>query len=90
MHWLTRAANQGDVESQYSLGSVLYEGKLVPRDHVAAGQWILLAAGSDHSEARRLLKEMELFLSASDLAAARKRAEAFKPAPRNATTGKDN
>jgi TPR repeat protein len=68
---------------------ILYEGELVPRDKVAAGQWILLAAGRGHSEARQLLKEMELFLSADDLAEARKRAHAFKPTPHKAATGKD-
>jgi hypothetical protein len=88
--WLARAADQGDAESQYDLGLILYKGKLVPRDHVAAVQWILLAADSSHSEARQLLKEMELLLSPDGLAEARERAHAFVPTPREAATGNDN
>jgi TPR repeat protein len=88
--WLARAANQGDVESQYDLGLILYKGNFVPRDPVAAVQWILLATDSGHSEARRLLKEMELLLSPKGLAEARKRNDAFKTALREAATGEDN
>jgi len=88
--WLARAANQGDIESQYDLGLILYEGKLVPRDPVAAGQWILLAADRGYSEARRLLQEMELLLNPDSLAEARECARAFVPTPCEAATGKDN
>jgi len=90
MIWLARAADQGDAQSQYDLGLILYKGKLVPRDDATAVQWILLAADSGHSEARQLLKEMELVLSPDHLAEARKRAHAFKLAPRAVATGEDN
>jgi TPR repeat protein len=79
MQWFSRAAEQGHAEAQYRLGLLLYEGKLVPRDNTAAGQWILLAAGGGNSDARHLMREMELFISADELAEARKRATAFKP-----------
>jgi TPR repeat protein len=78
--WFGRAADQGDVESQYELGLMLYKGTLVARDDVTAVQWIRLAAGRGHSEAQQLLKEMELLLNPDHLAAARKRAEAFRAA----------
>ena len=90
MIWLARAADQGDAQSQYDLGLILYKGKLVPRDDATAVQWILLATDSGHSEARRLLKEMELLLSPKGLAEARKRNDAFKTALREAATGEDN
>ena len=77
--WLAKAANRGNVAAQYRLGLILYEGKLVRRDNVGAGQWVYLAADQGHVEARRLLKEMEFMLEAGELAEARKRAEGFKP-----------
>jgi tetratricopeptide (TPR) repeat protein len=80
VQWLTRSANQGFADAQYLLGKVLYEGKLVPRDTVVAGQWVLLAAQAGNKDARYLWSEMELFLSPADLASAREQAAAFKPA----------
>ena len=84
VQWFTRSASQGNVEAQCRLGLFLYEGKLVKGDNIAAGQWILLAAGQGSVEAKRLLKEMELFLSADQLAEARKRAAGFKPVKKSA------
>lgn len=80
MMWLARAAEQGHAEAQYRLGRFLYEGKLAPRDNIAAGQWIVLATRNGHAEAKYLLQEMELFLSGGELAEARKRAAGFKVA----------
>ena len=77
--WLNKSAAQGNDEAQYLLGLILYEGKLVAEDRVAAGQWILLAAAADNTDARRLFKEMQLFLSAGETAEARQRAASFKP-----------
>jgi TPR repeat protein len=84
--WFTRSAQQGNDEAQYCLGMILYEGKLVPEDRVAAAQWILLAAAAKNSDARYLLKELQLFLTAGELAEARKRADAFKPVKQPAAT----
>lgn len=80
VQWLTRAAKQGHSDAQFSLGKILYEGASAPRDNVAAGQWILLASGAGQKEAKYLWQEMELFLSADELAAVRKLAADFKPA----------
>ena len=77
--WFTRSAAQGNDEAQHRLGLILYEGKLVPEDRLAAAQWILLAAAANNSDARYLLKELQLFLTAGELAEARRRADAFKP-----------
>ncbi|HLP77564.1 MAG TPA: tetratricopeptide repeat protein, partial [Candidatus Paceibacterota bacterium] len=79
LRWLARAAGQGHTQAQYRLGLFLYEGKIVPRDNAAAGQWILLAMRSDNTDAKHLWKEMGLFLSATELAEARRRADDFKP-----------
>jgi tetratricopeptide (TPR) repeat protein len=76
--WFTRAAGQGHTRAQYRLGLLLYEGKILPRDNAAAGQWILLAMRSDNQDAKHLWQEMELFLSADEQVEARKRAADFK------------
>jgi TPR repeat protein len=77
--WLTKSAEQGDDDAQHLLGLLLYEGKLVAADRVAAGQWILLAEAAGNANAKYLFKEMQLFLTAEELAEARKRADGFKP-----------
>jgi len=88
--WFGRAADQGDLESQYELRLMLYKGTLVSRDDVTAVQWILLAAGRGHSEAQQLLKELELLLNPDHLAEARERAHALVPTPSAAGTENDN
>jgi tetratricopeptide (TPR) repeat protein len=82
VQWLNKSAAQGNADAQYRLGLILYDGKVVTRDNVTAAQWVYLAADHKHVEARRLLKEMQLFLSAADLAEARKRADDFQPVQR--------
>ena len=79
IQWLTRSAKQGNDDAQYLLGQLLYDGKIVPGDNVAAGQWVFLAAGAGNTDAKSLWKEMEIFLSAGEQAEARKRAADFKP-----------
>lgn len=77
--WFSRSAEQGNTEAQFNLGRLLYNGKLVPRDKIAGCQWVILAAESGSKEAKGLLREMELFLTQTELAEARKRAAEFKP-----------
>ena len=71
-----------------TVSAVSLRGQTWRRDNVAAGQWILLAAGQGRVEAKRLLKEMELFLSADEFAEARNRADAFKPVKQSAANPK--
>jgi TPR repeat protein len=77
--WLNKSAEQRNDDVQFLLGRILYEGKLVAADRVAAGQWILLADAAGNANARTLFKEMQLFLTAAELAEARQRADGFKP-----------
>jgi Flp pilus assembly protein TadD/TolB-like protein len=79
IQFLTRSAKQGNDEAQYFLGKLLYEGKIVPADKVAAGQWLWLADHAGNKDAKFLWKELEIFLSAGERAEARKRAADFKP-----------
>jgi TPR repeat protein len=78
--WLTQAAEQGKDEAQELLAKVLYEGKGVAKDEVTAARWAYLAARQNRAEAKSLLREMELFMDATDLARARKEADSFKAA----------
>lgn len=79
MGWFTRAAEQGSADAQHDLGLMLYEGKLVPEDMVAAYMWMSLAAAQDHKKARTWLRHMEIFIRSDEVAEARKRAGAFTP-----------
>ena len=86
--WLTESARRGCIEAQYRLGKSLYEGEIVPRDNVAAGQWIFLAARGGNKDAKYLWEEMKLFLSPGELAKASKAADAFKAATDQSFEGK--
>lgn len=77
--WLNLSAAQGNEDAQYRLGLILYEGKLIPADHVNGAKWVLLAEAGGSREARWLIKEMKVFLSAGEMAEARRRADEFKP-----------
>ncbi len=77
--WITRAAEQGMPDAQHNLGSMLYEGKLVPEDMVAAYTWMSLAAAQEHKKAKSMLRYMEIFIHPDQLTEARKRVAAFKP-----------
>lgn len=52
LDWLRRAAEQGTVPAQYSLGALFAEGRLVARDTKTAAAWFLRAANEGHSEAQ--------------------------------------
>jgi len=77
--WFTQSAEQGNEDAQYQLGLILYEGKQAARDPVAGAQWVCLAADKKHREARHLLSELRLFLTADEMAEARKRADVYQP-----------
>jgi TPR repeat protein len=79
VRYLQLSAEQGYSPAQYLLGSIVYTGKLLPCDKVAACQWILLAARDGERKAKSLLKELQLFLDKDQLAEARRRADAFEP-----------
>lgn len=83
LRWYRAAARQGHVAAQMNLGDYLARGLGAKRDPVAAWMWLELAArqGSDWSAARRgtIAKSM----TADEIAEARRRADAFRPATGN-------
>jgi TPR repeat protein len=59
MNSLTKAAEQGDVEAQISLGRIYLQGlPAVPRDAARAREWLLRAAPSRHPSATYFLGVM--------------------------------
>ena len=70
VNWYRRAAEQGYVAAQYSLGVGYYKGDGLPQDHVLAHVWANVAATNGYADAvgvRNIITEQ---LSASDLATA--------------------
>ena len=52
MRWYQLAAEQGDTNGQFHLGSVYAAGRGVPMDYVLAHMWFNLAASRETGEAR--------------------------------------
>jgi len=59
-YWMTKAAERGNVNSQYNLG-LLYKGdmdtKYISVDFAKAGYWLSIAARNGDKEAERILRE---------------------------------
>ena len=49
---LRLAAEQGDAQSQFGLGTLYYEGRQLPQNDAAAARWIGLAADQGHAVAQ--------------------------------------
>ena len=58
MHWLTRAAEAGKLESQFQLGSAHLHGTYTPPDHEKARHWLAKAADAGHVNATHDLASM--------------------------------
>jgi localization factor PodJL len=67
----TRAAEAGDVDSQYMLGRLYAMGLGVPQDYVRAWVWDQRAAAAGNSDANAARADMEAILTPSQLAMAR-------------------
>ena len=57
--WYLKAAEQGDVRAQYSLGYMYAKGQGVPQDYIEARRWYRKAAEQGNPEARRALKWLQ-------------------------------
>lgn len=74
---LERAAESGDLNAQTRLAAALYSGQARTTNFLSAYQWAFVAAARGSTEARHLVREMELFLSPTNLAEARAAANAL-------------
>jgi len=57
--WYLQAADSGHIQSQFLVGSMLYEGTVVPKDVASATTWLELASNNGHLEAQSLLHVIE-------------------------------
>jgi len=81
VRWFSRAANLGYVDSQFNL-AVLYErGDGVPQSLVDAYKWYAIAGAQGDAESKLRIEALRTQLSADDLAAAQRAADAFRPQP---------
>ncbi len=77
--WFRRAAAQGFANGQNNLGFAYWQGRGVPRDDAEAYFWIELAAAQGHEKAARSRFLLRLGLDEEQIAAAEKRARAWRP-----------
>jgi TPR repeat protein len=56
--WYLKSANQGNVEAQYNLGCIYFNGKYVPEDDAKALKWFRKAAEQGHASAEYNLGSM--------------------------------
>lgn len=86
--WAERAAEQGSISAMLTAAELLYSSSLGTPDPVRALRWATLARKYGEPKAKSLIQEMELFMSAEQVAAARKLADSFVPAPAELPKGK--
>jgi TPR repeat protein len=82
--WYRRAAQQGHVPAQYSLGLMYYNGQGVRQDNVQAHLWFSLAAEGGEMEAVSQRDVVTKLMSPEDIAKAEQLASkwrAARPAP---------
>jgi TPR repeat protein len=83
VRWFARASSLGYVDSEFNL-AVLYErGDGVPQSLVDAFKWYAIAGAQGDAESKLRLDALRTQLSAEDLAAAQRAADAFHPLPLN-------
>jgi len=75
LYWLTQAAQQGEVRSQWLLGQLHRDGKGVKQNPVLACQWFILAAGQDYRRAMGDLKELKQNMTTDQITKAEARAK---------------
>jgi len=81
VRWFSRAANLGYVDSQFNL-AVLYErGNGVPQSLVDAYKWYAIAGAQGDTESKLRIEALRTQLSADDLAAGQRAANAFHALP---------
>ena len=55
-----KLANQGDVNAQYGLGTMLHEGKTIPQDFEESLMWLTKAAKQNHHQCQYNVGYMHL------------------------------
>ncbi|MFO1061527.1 MAG: tetratricopeptide repeat protein [Dongiaceae bacterium] len=79
--WFQKAADQGDADAQARLGTLYTYGFGLPKDYSKAYFWFALAAKGGNREAVQARDSVASVMRPSDVAAAKKLAEAWKAKP---------
>ena len=77
--WYRRAAEQGNIHAQHSLGLMYDQGEGVPKDAVSAYMWFNLAAAQGHDTARANRDVVEKQMTPAQIAEAQKLGREWKP-----------
>ena len=75
--WFRKAAEQGNVTSQYYLGVMYSAGQGVQQDYVQAHKWFNLAALKGRADAIAYRRELAELMSADEIAVAQREARAW-------------
>ena len=78
--WFRLAAGQGFAIAQYNLG-LMYANGLGPQDYVQAHIWLSLSAAQGTQDAGKNREIVERYMTATQIAEARKLARDWKPNP---------
>lgn len=77
--WYQKAANQGDPEAQFMVGSYHFSGSgSVPQDNISAYMWWILSAEKNHSLAKFMLEKSKDKISQEQINEAKQRAREWK------------
>jgi adenylate cyclase len=79
VRWFTAAAAQGFSPAQRNLGERFARGDSVPQDEVMALHWLTLAARDGLAAAEEVRIELMQRMAVTDIAAAERRARAWRP-----------
>jgi TPR repeat protein len=77
--WYLKAADQGDVAGQFSLGLMYARGLGVVQDYAFAHMWLSLAAAQGFDEAEKARDSLASRMTPAELAHAQTLAAAWKP-----------
>ncbi|NIO39673.1 MAG: hypothetical protein GTO41_05440 [Burkholderiales bacterium] len=78
--WFLNAAEHGDVEAQFLLGRMHYDGNSLRIDNVTAYMWFDIAAANGLPAGRRYRNGLAKRMSEDEVAIARSRAEEWRRA----------
>ena len=71
MHWYRQAAEQGDIDGQFSIGIMYQLGEGVRADQAIAHAWFSLAADNGHADAEEKCLLLQEQLSKEELSKAK-------------------
>ena len=85
--WHIKAAEQGHLEAEFTLGTHYFAGLGVAKDLLQAGKWMNLAVKGGHPKAPGVLKVIERDMTPDQKVQVRQLAADFKPTPSAAAAG---